>query len=115
MDAGVPIIAPVAGISVGLMTENTDGAITKWTTITDIIGEEDHFGDMDFKVAGTTKGITGFQLDLKLRGLPHDLMTQTLEKARIARQRVLALPQLEDAANNPDHLVFHAQTRSPYW
>ena len=71
MDAGVPIIAPVAGISCGLMTENAaDGSITKWVTITDIIGEEDHFGDMDFKLAGTTKGITGFQLDLKINGLP---------------------------------------------
>ena len=61
-----PIIAPVAGISCGLMTDNApDGSIAKWVTITDILGEEDHFGDMDFKLAGTTKGITGFQLDLE--------------------------------------------------
>ncbi|HYP16244.1 MAG TPA: polyribonucleotide nucleotidyltransferase, partial [Opitutus sp.] len=74
MDAGVPITAPVAGISCGLMTETaSDGSIAKWTTITDILGEEDHFGDMDFKLAGTTKGITGFQLDLKINGLPFEI------------------------------------------
>jgi polyribonucleotide nucleotidyltransferase len=89
MDAGVPIIAPVAGISVGLMTENTDGAITKWTTITDIIGEEDHFGDMDFKVAGTTKGITGFQLDLKINGLPFEIAKVAIHQAREARVEIL--------------------------
>ena len=73
MDAGVPLIAPVAGISCGLMTEiDASGTITKWSTITDILGEEDHFGDMDFKLAGTTKGITGFQLDLKINGLPFE-------------------------------------------
>ena len=83
MDAGVPIIAPVAGISCGLMTEmDANGSITKWTTITDILGEEDHFGDMDFKLAGTTKGITGFQLDLKLRGIPHGIMAEAVEAAR---------------------------------
>ena len=89
MDAGVPIIAPVAGISVGLMTENTDGAITQWTTITDIIGEEDHFGDMDFKVAGTTKGITGFQLDLKINGLPFEIAKTAIHQAREARVEIL--------------------------
>jgi len=89
MDAGVPIVAPVAGISVGLMTENTDGAITKWTTITDIIGEEDHFGDMDFKVAGTTKGITGFQLDLKINGLPFEIAKVAIHQAREARVEIL--------------------------
>ncbi|MFA6289849.1 MAG: polyribonucleotide nucleotidyltransferase [Opitutaceae bacterium] len=90
MDAGVPIIAPVAGISVGLMTESaTDGSIAKWTTITDIIGEEDHFGDMDFKVAGTTKGITGFQLDLKINGLPFEIAKTAIHQAREARVEIL--------------------------
>jgi len=90
MDAGVPIIAPVAGISVGLMTESaTDGSIAKWTTITDIIGEEDHFGDMDFKVAGTTKGITGFQLDLKINGLPFEIAKVAIHQAREARVEIL--------------------------
>ena len=90
MDAGVPIIAPVAGISCGLMTETgPDGAITKWTTITDILGEEDHFGDMDFKLAGTTKGITGFQLDLKIHGLPFEIAKTAIFQAREARIEIL--------------------------
>ncbi len=90
MDAGVPIIAPVAGISCGLMTENgPDGGITKWTTITDILGEEDHFGDMDFKLAGTTKGITGFQLDLKINGLPFEIAKAAIYQARDARIEIL--------------------------
>ena len=90
MDAGVPIIAPVAGISCGLMTTNTDdGAIDKWVTITDILGEEDHFGDMDFKLAGTTKGITGFQLDLKIKGLPFEIAKTAIFQARDARIEIL--------------------------
>jgi polyribonucleotide nucleotidyltransferase len=90
MDAGVPIIAPVAGISCGLMTEqNADGSIGKWTTITDILGEEDHFGDMDFKLAGTTKGITGFQLDLKINGLPFEIAKVAIHQARDARVEIL--------------------------
>jgi polyribonucleotide nucleotidyltransferase len=90
MDAGVPIIAPVAGISCGLMTENApDGSISKRTTITDIIGEEDHFGDMDFKLAGTTTGITGFQLDLKINGLPIEIAKKAIYQARDARIEIL--------------------------
>jgi polyribonucleotide nucleotidyltransferase len=90
MDAGVPIIAPVAGISCGLMTENAaDGSIAKWVTITDILGEEDHFGDMDFKLAGTTKGITGFQLDLKINGLPFEIAKTAIFQARDARIEIL--------------------------
>jgi polyribonucleotide nucleotidyltransferase len=90
MDAGVPIIAPVAGISCGLMTQNgPDGAIEKWVTITDILGEEDHFGDMDFKLAGTTKGITGFQLDLKINGLPFEIAKTAIFQARDARIEIL--------------------------
>lgn len=90
MDAGVPIIAPVAGISCGLMTSNkADGSIDKWVTITDILGEEDHFGDMDFKLAGTTKGITGFQLDLKINGLPFEIAKTAIFQARDARIEIL--------------------------
>jgi polyribonucleotide nucleotidyltransferase len=90
MDAGVPIIAPVAGISCGLMTDNApDGSIAKWVTITDILGEEDHFGDMDFKLAGTTKGITGFQLDLKINGLPFEIAKAAIFQARDARIEIL--------------------------
>jgi len=91
MDAGVPMIRPVAGISIGICTEHDDlDKITSYKLLTDIIGWEDAFGDMDCKIAGTEKGITGFQLDLKLRGLPHALMTEALEKARIARLFILA-------------------------
>lgn len=90
MDAGVPIIAPVAGISCGLISENPDDATSgKWETITDILGEEDHFGDMDFKLAGTTEGITGFQLDLKIKGLPHEIAKQAIYQARDARIEIL--------------------------
>jgi len=90
MDAGVPITAPVAGISCGLMTQNAaDGSIEKWVTITDILGEEDHFGDMDFKLAGTTKGITGFQLDLKINGLPFEIARTAIFQARDARIEIL--------------------------
>jgi len=90
MDAGVPIIAPVAGISCGLMTSNAaDGSIEKAVVITDILGEEDHFGDMDFKLAGTTKGITGFQLDLKIKGLPFEIAKTAVHQAREARIEIL--------------------------
>ncbi|MEY3773506.1 MAG: Polyribonucleotide nucleotidyltransferase [Verrucomicrobiota bacterium] len=90
MDAGVPITAPVAGISCGLMTEmDASGAIKKWVTITDILGEEDHFGDMDFKIAGTTKGITGFQLDLKINGLPFEIVKAAVHQCREARIEIL--------------------------
>jgi len=90
MDAGVPIIAPVAGISCGLMTTNAaDGSIEKSVIITDILGEEDHFGDMDFKLAGTTKGITGFQLDLKINGLPFEIAKAAVFQAREARVEIL--------------------------
>ncbi len=82
MDAGVPMKAPVAGISIGLITDEKTG---KTVTLTDILGSEDHFGDMDFKVAGTAKGITGFQTDLKLLGLSFELTKQAFEQAREAR------------------------------
>ena len=91
MDAGVPMIRPVGGISIGLWTEHDDqDKITRYKLLTDIIGWEDGFCDMDCKIAGTEKGITGFQLDLKLRGIPHAMMTETVEKARVARLHVLA-------------------------
>jgi polyribonucleotide nucleotidyltransferase len=90
MDAGVPMIRPVAGISVGICTEYSGEKISKYQLLTDILGWEDHYCDMDCKIAGTEKGITGFQLDLKLKGLPHALMTETIEKARVARLHILA-------------------------
>jgi polyribonucleotide nucleotidyltransferase len=90
MDAGVPITAPVAGISCGLVAEHgADGSVSKYVTLTDILGEEDHFGDMDFKIAGTTKGITGFQLDLKMAGLPFNIVREAVHQARDARVKIL--------------------------
>ncbi len=91
MDAGVPLIRPVAGISCGICTEyGADGKIARYQLLTDILGSEDHFGDMDCKIAGTEKGITGFQLDLKLKGLPLEIMTETIERTRVARLHILA-------------------------
>jgi polyribonucleotide nucleotidyltransferase len=89
MDAGVPIRTPVAGISVGLVTEFEGEKLTRYTTLTDIIGSEDHFGDMDFKLCGTRDGITGFQLDLKLPGISLKIMTEAIQEAREARMKVL--------------------------
>ncbi len=89
MDAGVPLIRPVAGISVGICTEYGGDKISRYQMLTDIIGWEDHYCDMDCKIAGTEKGITGFQLDLKLKGLPHVMMAEAIEKARVARMFIL--------------------------
>jgi polyribonucleotide nucleotidyltransferase len=90
MDAGVPVQRPVAGISIGVCTEYTEQRqLSRYKLLTDIIGWEDAFCDMDCKIAGTEKGITGFQLDLKLRGLPHSVMTEAIEKARVARHLIL--------------------------
>ena len=84
MAAGVPITNPVAGISVGLVKE-----ASKWTLLTDIIGDEDHFGDMDFKIAGTQNGITGIQLDLKIDGISDEIIKATLAQSRDARMEIL--------------------------
>lgn len=85
MDAGVPLIQPVAGISIGLVKQSDD----KFTLLTDIMGDEDHFGDMDFKVAGTQKGVTGIQLDLKIDGISEEIIRATLVQAREARIELL--------------------------
>ena len=91
LDAGVPMIRPVAGISVGICTASSDDKkISRYQLLTDIIGWEDAYCDMDCKIAGTSQGITGFQLDLKLKGIPHALMAETIEKARVARLAILA-------------------------
>ncbi|MDD5708527.1 MAG: polyribonucleotide nucleotidyltransferase, partial [Kiritimatiellae bacterium] len=86
MDAGVPIKAPVAGISAGLFTSPDEA---RKVVVTDILGAEDHCGDMDFKVCGTRKGITGFQVDLKVRGLTWDIVEQALEHTRVGRLAIL--------------------------
>lgn len=85
MDAGVPITAMVAGISIGLVQEGD-----RTELLTDILGEEDHFGDMDFKVVGSEKGITAIQLDIKTEGIGHDIIRKTLQRAREARLKILA-------------------------
>jgi polyribonucleotide nucleotidyltransferase len=91
MDAGVPMTRPVAGISIGLCTEHDDkDKISRYKLLTDIIGWEDAFCDMDCKIAGTEKGITGFQLDLKLRGVPHSLMAEAVQRAGKSRLHILA-------------------------
>jgi polyribonucleotide nucleotidyltransferase len=84
MDTGVPIKAPVAGVAMGLVLDGE-----KYAILTDILGTEDHLGDMDFKVAGTTRGITALQMDIKVSGLSSDIMRQALEQARVARLSIL--------------------------
>jgi len=90
MDAGIPLQRAVAGISIGLVTEyDPEGNLARYQLLTDIIGAEDHFGDMDCKIAGSDRGITGFQLDLKLRGLPLNVIAEAVERARVARLAIL--------------------------
>jgi polyribonucleotide nucleotidyltransferase len=89
MDAGVPIKRPVAGISVGLVTEYNGEQLSRYTTLLDILGSEDHFGDMDFKLCGTDIGVTGFQLDLKLAGVSLKILTEAIHEAKAARSKIL--------------------------
>ncbi len=84
MDAGVPIKAPVAGIAMGLVKEGE-----RYVVLTDILGDEDHLGDMDFKVAGTSKGITALQMDIKIQGITEEIMESALEQAHEARDHIL--------------------------
>ena len=90
MDAGVPILAPVAGISIGLVTSNDYPQKTdNYVLLTDIVGMEDHYGDMDFKVAGTPQGVTAIQLDVKVPGLTLEICQNALAVARTARTKIL--------------------------
>ncbi|HEU5312296.1 MAG TPA: polyribonucleotide nucleotidyltransferase, partial [Candidatus Udaeobacter sp.] len=95
MDAGVPVKTPVAGISIGLVTEGADvqsaSGEKRYELLTDIIGSEDHFGDMDFKLCGTDAGVTGFQLDLKLPGINHKIMGEAIQRAKEARTKILGI------------------------
>ena len=84
MDAGVPIKAPVAGVAMGLVKEGEEFAV-----LTDILGDEDHLGDMDFKVAGTDDGVTALQMDIKIQGITREIMNKALEQAREARLHIL--------------------------
>jgi polyribonucleotide nucleotidyltransferase len=85
MDAGVKITKPVAGIAMGLISDNTG----KYAVLSDILGDEDHLGDMDFKVVGTRDGITACQMDIKVDGLSYDLLTQALDQAKAGRLHIL--------------------------
>ena len=103
MDAGVPIQTPVAGISCGLVTRfDENGKLLKHVVLTDIIGAEDHFGDMDFKICGTKNGITGFQLDLKIQGLPFDIVKEAIERNRQTRMKILDIMHAAIAEPNKD-------------
>ncbi len=121
MDAGVPVKTPVAGISIGLVTENDEaGKLKRYNLLTDIIGAEDHFGDMDFKLCGTHAGITGFQLDLKLAGISHQILAEAIHRAKAARVKILEImagaldkprpelskyaPRIETIKINPDKI-----------
>jgi polyribonucleotide nucleotidyltransferase len=107
MDAGVPMKAPVAGIAMGLVLEGD-----KFAVLTDILGDEDHLGDMDFKVAGTAKGVTALQMDIKIQGITEEIMEQALEQALEARlnilgqmNQVIAQSRTELSANAPTMLA----------
>ncbi len=86
MDAGVPLKTPIAGIAMGLIKEGDQHCV-----LTDILGDEDHLGDMDFKVAGSEAGVTAFQMDIKIKGIPTDVLAQALDKAREARLKILEI------------------------
>jgi len=98
--AGVPLKRPVAGISVGLVTEQNDQhEITTYKTLLDIIGSEDFYGDMDFKLCGTSEGVTGYQLDLKLPGIPLSILEEAIRVAKVGRMDVLKV--MNDAIAAP--------------
>jgi polyribonucleotide nucleotidyltransferase len=119
LDAGVPLKRPVGGISVGLVTEFEGDNMKRYLTMLDIIGSEDHFGDMDFKLCGTSEGVTGYQLDLKLPGLPLSILEEAIVKAKDGRTQVLSAmaqaiaevkplspyaPRIEIVKINPDKI-----------
>jgi len=98
MDAGVPIKAPVAGIAMGLLTEKNED----YVILTDIVGMEDAYGDMDFKVAGTAQGLTALQLDIKLQGIDYDVLAEALSQAREARLEILGKMSLTISASRSE-------------
>ncbi|OFT20572.1 polyribonucleotide nucleotidyltransferase [Dermabacter sp. HMSC08H10] len=101
LNAGVPLKAPVAGIAMGLVSDTVNGE-TKYAALTDILGAEDAFGDMDFKVAGTSEFVTAIQLDTKLDGIPASVLAGALSQAREARLHILSV--LEEAIDQPDEM-----------
>ena len=105
--AGVPLKAPVGGISVGLVTEwNDDGSLKAHKVLLDIIGSEDFYGDMDFKLCGTDAGVTGYQLDLKLAGLPLSILEEAIHMAKAARTTII--DKMTEAVSGPQALSPHA-------
>jgi polyribonucleotide nucleotidyltransferase len=102
MDAGVPLKAPVAGVAMGLIKDGE-----RFAVLTDILGDEDHLGDMDFKVAGTEKGITALQMDIKITGITKDIMQQALEQALAGRMHILTVMN-NALAEHRDELSDHA-------
>jgi len=105
LNAGVPLRAPVAGIAMGLVSDTVDGQ-TRYAALTDILGAEDAFGDMDFKVAGTRDFITAIQLDTKLDGIPADVLASALTQAREARLYILDV--MREAIDGPDEMSPYA-------
>ncbi|NLD85391.1 MAG: S1 RNA-binding domain-containing protein, partial [Actinomycetales bacterium] len=101
LNAGVPLKAPVAGIAMGLVSDEVDGE-TRYVALTDILGAEDAFGDMDFKVAGTGMFVTALQLDTKLDGIPSEVLAGALTQAREARLTILDV--MAEAIDEPDEL-----------
>ncbi|MGY1755265.1 polyribonucleotide nucleotidyltransferase [Blastococcus sp. SYSU D01042] len=105
LNAGVPLKAPVAGIAMGLVSDEVDGK-TEYVALTDILGAEDAFGDMDFKVAGTREFVTALQLDTKLDGIPSDVLAGALTQARAARLHILDV--MNEAIDAPDEMSPYA-------
>ena len=107
LDAGVPLIRPVGGISVGLVTENNDdGSLKSHKMLLDIIGSEDFYGDMDFKLCGTSEGVTGYQLDLKLPGLPLAMLEEAIHIAKAGRTKII--DKMAESIAAPGELSPHA-------
>ena len=107
MDAGIPLKAAVAGVAMGLVKEGDNYAI-----LTDIAGAEDHYGDMDFKVAGTREGITALQMDIKISGVTGQIMREALEQAR--RGRLFLLDQMDAVLATPQHRAFEVCSPDPH-
>jgi polyribonucleotide nucleotidyltransferase len=105
LNAGVPLKAPVAGIAMGLVSDEVDGA-TRYVALTDILGAEDAFGDMDFKVAGTAEFVTALQLDTKLDGIPSEVLAAALAQAKDARLTILEV--IGEAIDRPDEMSTYA-------
>jgi polyribonucleotide nucleotidyltransferase len=107
LHAGVPMKKPVAGIAMGLITEGKGGPEDRYAVLSDILGEEDHLGDMDFKVAGTADGITGFQMDIKIAGVSPEVMRKALDQARRGRLHILSV--MNETIQKPtDHISEYA-------